>query len=325
MNWPLSVIGSDPTKSSPHLKLSQAFFDSPRINAVYVHIPFCFHKCHYCDFYSIVDSPGPNNRQPQFLDTLILELHRRSGQLHLRPHTLFVGGGTPTYLAPPLWTRFLSSFHEHRILDEVAEFTVEANPETVTSALLDQLVHGGVNRISMGAQSFQPDLLKTLERWHDPASVAHACNLARQAGIRNLNLDLIFAIPGQTMAQLDADLDALLTLEPQHLSCYGLTYEPGTALLEKLQLGRVQRLDEDLEKVMFEHVITRLTWAGYEQYEISNFALPGQQCQHNLHYWANDNWLGLGPAAASHVNGYRWKNAPPSWKIPGKQRGTAHH
>ncbi len=300
----------DLPKSSPRLELSQAFSDSPKIHALYLHIPFCYHKCHYCDFYSIVDSPEANNRQSLFLSALLAELTYRSHQAVLRPHTVFIGGGTPTFLQPALWEQLLNRLHELHVLDDVVEFTVEANPETVTLDLMRLLKQGGVNRISMGAQSFQPELLKTLERWHDPASVALAMKHARQAGMDNINLDLIFAIPGQTLAQLDADLDALLALQPDHVSCYNLTFEQGTALLEKFKQGRVQKLDEDLEKAMYQRVMERLAQAGFQHYEISNWAGRGGPCRHNLHYWANDYWLGLGPAAASHVSGWRWKNLP---------------
>ncbi|MFW6033252.1 MAG: coproporphyrinogen-III oxidase family protein, partial [Phycisphaeraceae bacterium] len=188
--------------------------------------------------------------------------------------------------------------------------------------LMPVLVEGGVNRLSMGAQSFQPDLLKALERWHDPASVGRAVDLARAAGIANINLDLIFAVPGQSMAQLDADLDALLALEPEHVSCYSLIFEPGTPLTVKMQQGKVRPAREDLERDMFERVIDRLGEAGFEHYEVSNWArrpadtpagTPADapspdRCEHNLIYWRSENWLGLGPSAASHRNGQRWKN-----------------
>ena len=207
------------------------------------------------------------------------------------------------------------------VLDHVGEFTVEANPETVSPDLMRRLVAGGVNRVSIGAQSFNPALLKTLERWHDPASVARAVATVRDAGIDNVNLDLIFAIPDQTPTMLDADLDRLLELEPDHVSCYSLIFEPDTALTTKLAREKSRALDEDLERAMYERVIDRLAAAGFEHYEVSNWARGkletrnsklewGNRCAHNLAYWTNRNWLGLGPAAASHVNGRRWKNQP---------------
>ncbi len=292
----------------------QATADRPPVlrrspDALYLHVPFCFHKCHYCDFYSLVESPT-NDRQEAFTGALIAELQGRAGETPLRPETIFVGGGTPTLLRVDLWERLLGAMAGLGVLERAAEFTVEANPETVTPDLMRTLRAGGVNRVSMGAQSFQPPLLKALERWHDPATVPRAMEAARAAGIRNVNLDLIFAIPGQTLEQLDADLDAALALEPDHLSYYGLTYEPNTALTTRLRLGRVRPIEEDLEAQMFARLIERLTAAGYEQYEISNWARPGRRCRHNVNYWTNRDWLGLGPAAASHVAGWRWKNEP---------------
>ena len=301
----------------------------PRCRGLYAHIPFCFHKCHYCDFYSIVDAspgthPGPDrppaqqlDRQTPFAHALIRELRHRAAEYDLRPETIFVGGGTPTLMRPDLWRQLLDEMHSLGVLAQTVEFTVEANPETVTPELLHVLRAGGVNRLSIGAQSFQPELLNTLQRWHDPASVSKAMQIARDAGITNLSLDLIFAIPGQTDAQLEADLDAALELTPSHLSCYSLIFEPETPLAMKRKLGRIAPTDEDTERRMYERVMARLHDAGYEQYEISNWAqrsprrnAVGFRCAHNLHYWHNHNWLGIGPAAASHVDGTRWKNVP---------------
>ena len=297
----------------PILPLGQG---NREVDGLYVHIPFCFHKCHYCDFYSIADPSGlkPDdrlataNRHADFVARLIGELKHRSVQMRLRPRTIFAGGGTPTLLSPDLWRLFLAALH--RIMDfrAVQEFTVEANPETVTPTLLEVLAAGGVNRLSIGAQSFDPQLLKTLERWHDPANVGSAIKMARAAGIQNVNVDMIFAIPGQTLKKLDADLDAVLALGPDHLSCYGLTYEPHTALTSRLGMGKIVPLDEEFERQMYDRVMTRLDTAGFEQYEISNWARPNRRCQHNLAYWHNQNWLAVGPSAASHIDGYRWKN-----------------
>jgi len=292
---------------------------------LYLHIPFCFHKCHYCDFYSIVDQ---RDRQARFTEALIAELSHWAEREALKPRTIFVGGGTPTLLRPDLWQRLLAAMREWGILDAACEFTVEANPETVTDELLAVLAAGGVNRLSIGAQTFDPALLATLERWHEPASVERAVHAARGVGIDDLNLDLIFAIPGQTLAGLNRDLDALLRLEPTHLACYSLIFEPETPLTEKKRQGRIQPVAEALETRMYERVIDRLDTAGFEHYEISNWARraserPGgggwssaqetaapSRCQHNMGYWRNENWLGLGPSAASHRDGRRWKNVP---------------
>ena len=310
-----------------------------RVDAVYLHLPFCFHKCHYCDFYSVVDAPGAaaDDRQAAFTDALIREVEALAARVALRPTTLFAGGGTPTYLRSDLWGRLLDTLDGCGVLDRVKEFTVEANPETVTPELMHQLAAGGVNRVSIGAQSFDRASLKALERWHDPENVGKAVRLSRDAGIDNVSLDLIFAIPGQTLAMLDRDLDRLLELGPTHLSTYGLTYEPRTALSARLRVGKVTPVDEDTERAMYERLIDRLEAAGYEHYEISNWARKVRSaecevrsknhqvdvstphsdlrtthsaCEHNLAYWHNRNWIGVGPSAASHVDGHRWRNAP---------------
>jgi len=318
---PLPFLATAPDTVPAPAALSRGG-NRPQIHGLYLHLPFCFHKCHYCDFYSVVDRPAPgsssqdpdsantNDRQAAFTLRLIQELEYRSQQVILRPKTVFIGGGTPTLLRPDLWRQLLDALHRCVAFDDVREFTVEANPETVNPPLMDLLVEGRVNRISIGAQSFNPGLLHTLERWHDPVNVVKSVRMARDAGIDHVNLDLIFAIPQQTLEMLDTDLDTALGLEPDHLSCYSLTYEPHTAMTARLNAGRVTRMDEELEHRMYARVIDRLAAAGYEHYEISNWARPGRRCAHNLGYWHNQNWLGLGPSAASHIDGHRWKNQP---------------
>ena len=282
-----------------------------KIDSLYLHIPFCYHKCHYCDFYSIVPSASDiDARYQEFTARLIDELAWLSQSFNPVPTSIFVGGGTPTFLPKKYWKNLLTAMHQQGWLQAVTEFTVEANPETVTSELLDTLVAGGINRMSMGAQSFDPKHLKTLERWHDPRKVSQAVRLARKAGIMNLNADLIFAIPGQSLEDVAADLDAALGLGTEHLSYYNLTYEANTALKQKLAMGMVTPVDEDTEGAMYELIMSRLSKAGFEHYEISNWSKPGLPCDHNLVYWTNGNWVGAGPAAASHVDGYRWKNQP---------------
>lgn len=283
------------------------------VSGLYVHVPFCFHKCHYCDFYSVVD-PSDRDRQPAFTDALIAELLHRQEQLQASPKTVFFGGGTPTYLRPELWDNLLDALHTQGWLSGAQEVTVEANPETITPALLAQLKDGGINRISMGAQSFNETHLKTLERWHDPRKVVEAAQMAQDAGLTNLSLDLIFAIPGQTLPQVMQDLDQALALDPAHLSVYSLIYEPNTKLTARMKAGEVKPLDDALERDMYEVVIEHLHAAGFEHYEISNYAkrtnTQDHRAQHNLVYWHNENWIGVGPGAASHLNGVRWKNQP---------------
>jgi coproporphyrinogen III oxidase-like Fe-S oxidoreductase len=347
------------------------------VHSLYLHVPFCFHKCHYCDFYSLVEPKDKTDRQQPFTNALIAELNHLTTQHDLQPKTIFVGGGTPTLLRTKLWDSLLTSMRQLGLLDNLTEFTVEANPETVTPDLIHTLASAGVNRVSLGAQSFNTDQLKTLERWHDPDSVPKAVDMLQDAGITNFNLDLIFAIPHQTLQQLDQDLDAALALNPTHLSCYSLIFEPNTPLTQKMKMGRISPVGEELEKQMYAHIIQRLDAEGFEHYEVSNWAKrdsgigcrgsgigdqgseignpesmsaspkprtpraaegasapvspqtldprpktlplhppsaiphpPSNTCQHNMAYWTNKNWLGLGPAAASHIHGKRWKNLP---------------
>ena len=281
----------------------------PGPTGLYIHVPFCLHKCHYCDFYSLVET-GPQSRQPAFTDRLIEEIRAAGPWLGGPLETIFVGGGTPTLLEPDLWARLLAAIRADLNLQPGCEFTVEANPDALSAELLEVLVAGGVNRLSMGAQSFDPALLKVLERTHNPDNVRRGVELARAAGITNFNLDLIFGIPGQLLEGWATDLDAVLALDPAHLSCYSLTYEPNTPLAAKLRRGTIRRVDEDVEAEMYEATIDRLAGAGFEHYEISNWALPGRACRHNLLYWRNGSWWPLGPGAAGHVDGVRWKNAP---------------
>lgn len=282
----------------------------PYASSLYIHIPFCTHKCHYCDFYSLVDT---RDRQDAFVERLCGELAALSawaGPLK----TIFVGGGTPSLLRVDLWSKLLTCLHDRFDLSGVSgaagEFTVECNPETVSLPLMETLSTGGVTRVSLGAQSFHPAHLKTLERWHDPEKVLPSLELAARAGITRRSIDLIFAVPGQTLAEWDADLRTALAMGVEHLSCYALTYEPGTAMTARLDRGEFVRADEDLEAEMFLHTLRTLRGAGLDRYEVSNFARPGAESRHNLAYWRQESWLAAGPAASGHMAGLRWKNQP---------------
>jgi oxygen-independent coproporphyrinogen-3 oxidase len=211
-------------------------------------------------------------------------------------------------LAVGLWQELLAALAEAFDLSGLVEFTVECNPETVSAELMAVLAAGGVNRVSIGAQSFHAQHLKTLERWHDPANVFKAVELARAVGIARQSMDLIFAIPGQTMTEWDADLKAALGAGTTHLSCYALTYEPNTAMTARMKKGEFSQMPEDLEADMFEHTLSTLRAAGLERYEVSNFAKKGDECRHNLAYWRQHDWLAAGPNASAHVRGVRWKN-----------------
>lgn len=276
--------------------------------SLYIHVPFCFHKCHYCDFYSLVDT---RDRQPPFTRRLIRELTALAPRARAEPiRTVFIGGGTPSLLAPDLWRHLLAALHERFDLSANPEFTVECNPETVSADLVRLLREGGVNRVSVGAQSFDPRHLGTLERWHEPANVERAVRLARDAGIARQSVDLIFGIPGQTLADWERDLGRALDLGTTHLSCYNLTYEPGTAMTARLKRAEFEPAPEDLEVAMYEATLRLTRAAGLHRYEVSNYARPGDECRHNLAYWRQEQWLAAGPGASAHLAGHRWKNTP---------------
>jgi len=288
-----------------HSTIARGDAGAVRFRGAYVHVPFCFHKCHYCDFYSFVET---NGREAMFVDRLLDEARAWTDLAEAPLETLFMGGGTPTLLSPKLLARLLQGLRGIFRWRDDAEWTVEANPVTVTDEVARVLADAGVNRVSIGCQSFDPALLKALERCHDPASVPRAVEQLRGAGISNLNLDLIFAIPGEALEQWQRDLDAALALGPLHLSCYGLVYEPNTALTKRRDLGTVTPADEDLEAVMYECVLHRLDGAGFEHYEISNWARTGRRCRHNELYWTGADWFALGPSASGQAGTVRWKN-----------------
>ncbi|MGD8450397.1 MAG: radical SAM family heme chaperone HemW [Phycisphaerae bacterium] len=277
----------------------------PSIRALYVHVPFCRTLCGYCDFYSVVAEPG---RLESLVVALLDELDRAARALQPRFDTIFVGGGTPTVLPEPLLRRLLDACARLAAPAADREFTVEANPATVSPGTAAVLAAASVNRVSLGAQSFQPRELLTLQRTHTPEQVAQTVAVCRAAGLDHLSLDLIFGIPGQTLGSWRDSLRQVVELSPEHLSCYGLTYEPGTPLHDQRDAGQVQPVDPDLEADMYEQAIDDLAAAGYEQYEISNFARPGAACRHNLVYWHNEPYLGIGPAAAGYVDGVRYQN-----------------
>ena len=274
---------------------------------VYAHVPFCRHKCHYCDFYSFVDT---EERRDAFVARATAEVDAWTPLVGEPLETLFLGGGTPTMLAPEQLSAFLAHLAGRFPWREDREWTVEANPETVDASMARALADAGVNRVSMGAQTFQPRLLHALERRHDPASVARAVAHLRAAGIARVNLDLIYAVPGGTLAEWEDDLRQALALQPDHVSCYGLMYESNTPLGQRHARGQVQAAPEELELAMHRVACDVLGVAGLEHYEISNWAKPGLRCRHNELYWRNDDWLAIGPAASGHASGLRWRNVP---------------
>ncbi|HVT79128.1 MAG TPA: radical SAM family heme chaperone HemW [Phycisphaerae bacterium] len=301
----LSLSSTAPATIPPALRNST-------IDALYLHVPFCSSKCHYCDFYSLA---GHLDRADAFLAALDREMRLHHAFFGTpAPQTIFIGGGTPTLLPPHQLERLLTLLRAFADTTRLHEFTIEANPNTFTPQTARLLRSAGVNRISFGAQSFNTAELAILQRDHDPGSVAPAFDTARNAGITNLNLDLIFGIPGQTLASWEHSLAQALELDPSHMSCYSLIYEPNTTMTARMKQGEFERLDEETELSMFEHVYHRLRAAGFSRYEVSNYA-QDSPCHHNLAYWKARNWLGLGPSAGSHfapidgTHAYQWKNA----------------
>jgi oxygen-independent coproporphyrinogen-3 oxidase len=277
-----------------------------RARGLYVHVPFCFHKCHYCDFYSFVDREG---RTGEYLAQVARDVEWTAARVEGEIETVFVGGGTPTLLSAEELRAFAAQIRRFPLARDV-EWTVEANPETIDLEKARVLADAGVNRVSIGAQSFDPRHLKTLERWHDPANVARAAGYLREAGIANFNLDLIFGIPGQTLEDWRDDLRRALEIGPEHLSCYGLTYEPNTAMSKRLELGQFEPCDDALEAEMYEATRDMLRAAGFTQYEVSNYARTGRECRHNLVYWRNEPWWAIGPSASGYIAGHRFKVVP---------------
>jgi len=280
---------------------------------LYVHIPFCIRKCYYCDFNSF-RLRGPE--RDHFLDLLEQEADRWAARLEAAGgvpvlDTLYVGGGTPTTLEAGQLARLFGALRQRFPLAPQAEITVEANPGTLTLEKLAALREAGVNRLSLGAQVFDDGLLRRLEREHDAAAIETSVALAREAGIPSLNLDLIFALPGQDLRGWRATLQRALALEPDHLSCYSLIIEEGTPFYRWHQMGRLPRPDEEEELAMYQAAIEAAEGAGLAQYEISNFARPGHQSRHNLIYWRNQPYLGLGPGAHSWWEGVRRANLGP--------------
>ena len=263
---------------------------------LYIHIPYCRQKCRYCDFASY---PHQEGTMPRYVDALLTEAaamaHHAPGPLE----TAFIGGGTPSTLPARLLEKLLTGLHAHYAFPAGMEFTTEANPGTLTEDWLRTAIGGGVNRLSMGMQASQSALLRTLGRIHTQADVVASVRLARRCGIKNLSLDLMFGLPGQTPGMWRETLDAAIALEPQHLSCYGLIPEEGTPLVRDLDAGRLTLPHEDDERRMYDDALEILARHGFRQYEISNFALPGYECRHNIGYWQQVPYIGLGASAAS--------------------------
>ena len=270
---------------------------------LYVHLPFCAHRCGYCDFVTVV---GRSGQHRGYVAALLRELDVERGLLAPELETIFLGGGTPTFTELTELVRLLEA------LPPAAEVTVEANPETVTAGLARALHAAGVTRVSLGAQTFQPELLRVLERVAGPDDVRRAVHHLRDAGFDNISLDLIYGIPGQGPSDLESDLGDALALEPEHLSCYELEAKPGTRFTHAW--GEELRRQADAMEDYFERVVATLTGAGYRWYETANFcrvdAARDLRSRHNLAYWLGRDYLGIGIGAVSTIENRRWRNTP---------------
>jgi oxygen-independent coproporphyrinogen-3 oxidase len=276
-----------------------------------VHVPFCASRCGYCDFNTYTAKElGDDVRRDTFHEHLIAEIHQAARTLGAdhRVDTVFVGGGTPTLLGADALTRLLTEVRNEFDVAPDAEVTTEANPDSVDSQMLEQLRTGGFTRISFGMQSSAPHVLATLERTHTPGASSAAAAAARAAGFPHVNLDLIYGTPGETDDDLERSLDEVLDAGVDHVSAYSLIVEPGTALARRVQRGEVPPPDDDVAADRYERIDDRLTEAGFDWYEVSNWAKPDGQCRHNIAYWRNANWWGVGPGAHSHLHGRRWWN-----------------
>jgi len=289
--------------------------------SLYIHIPYCQAKCPYCDFNSYAAASWP---EAEYTAALIRELETRAAA---RPfagenlRTIFFGGGTPSLFAPDSIGKILEAADRLCGIESGAEITLEANPGTVDATKLAGMRAAGINRVSFGAQSFNPAILKFLGRIHSAEETRDAARLAHRAGFERLNLDLIFAVPGQTLSDVMYDIECASALEPDHISAYNLTFEEGTAFFTDMKRGRIKPLLGDDQAAMYEAVRSELPRRGYAMYEISNYARPGREAQHNLTYWHAETYLGIGAGAHSFARdgagGRRWWNA----KLPARYIG----
>lgn len=268
------------------------------MRGIYVHIPFCVKKCAYCDFYSVPRDPAAIG---EFLRLLVREMDLFRDLFPVEAaapaDTVFFGGGTPTALGAQALCGVLSALREHFPLVPGAEITTEVNPGTASAEDFQALRSGGFSRISIGVQSFRQSTLRTLGRIHDVEDVRAAHRNARRAGFASIGMDLIFGIPGQATDDWADDLDRIVTFLPAHVSAYALAPEPGTPIQDAIAREELRMPDDETAAQMYEETRTTLARAGYRQYEISNFARPGQECKHNLKYWRREEYIGFGPSA----------------------------
>lgn len=278
------------------------------MTSAYIHIPFCSHICYYCDFNKVFIEGQPVD---EYVDLLIREMEWTSQELKCSMDTLYIGGGTPSTLTPKQLATLLEGMHRHLTFEHQAEFTMEMNPDDVTEEKLRILKEYGVNRISMGVQSFNDSLLKAIGRKHQRKTVYEAIRLMRKTGFENISIDLIFRLPHQTIEDFKDSLEIALSLDLPHYSIYSLILEQKTIFYNLMRSGKLPLPTQDEEADMFALAMDTMAQFGREHYEISNYALPGYESQHNLHYWNADEYVGFGAGAHGYINGQRYQNCGP--------------
>ena len=271
---------------------------------LYIHIPLCISKCKYCDFYKI--TPKKWNKINNFFSSLEIELSKLP--FNFSPSSIFIGGGTPTAISDNDFKFLIKLIKKYVSQTNLIEWTVEANPSSLTKEKLLIMIENGINRLSIGIQSFDNNSLKVLGRNHDSNKALKAYDNARKVGFDNINIDLIQAIPNQSLKHIDNELSLIKSIMPDHISYYNLIYEPNTQLTNDLNTGKINSLDDEIESEIYYHIINILNEFGYEHYEISNFALKNKKTIHNLLYWKGDEYIGCGPSSHSHWNGKRYSN-----------------
>lgn len=287
---------------------------------LYLHIPFCHRVCPYCSFYKHTPGATPIG---QFVDAIALEASHRLEKQGKQPRTLYLGGGTPSMLSPSHLSRMFGALHELVDFSKLDEVTLEANPATFDNAKASLFRDLGVTRVSLGIQSFTPHVLEILGREHSVSQASEAVAILRQAGIPSVNIDLMFSIPGQSKDDWIDTLRHAVSLQPDHISAYNLTYEEDTAFFESLRRGEM-RENEDHDAEYFHAADEILTASGFDHYETSNYAKPGHHSTHNQGYWRGEDYLGLGPSAVSTLEGVRWKNVADTGSYVAQVQAIGH-
>jgi len=277
---------------------------------IYIHIPFCVRKCRYCGFYS--KSCVDDGEHRKYVKTLIDDIESKGSELSGKysVDTIFIGGGTPSVMDGPLTGEIVRALRRSFDVEDDAEITIETNPKTLDEEKLMEYREAGINRLSIGCQSLDDEVLGTLGRIHSADDFRETFALARRMGFDNINIDLMFAVPGHTMEKWDETLTEAIALRPEHISFYSLQIEEGTPFYDMFKKGEIEQVPDEIDRQMYHHAIARFREAGYEHYEISNCALPGRQCRHNLKYWSMEEYLGLGDGASSFIGGVRYANHP---------------